>query len=78
MTDANIEAWKERRHDYEQGLHGARGGLEAYRRRLSAYVCSLALGREFQEKWESYVKRRGMTEFIEWADNELKDEKVMV
>ena len=68
---ANILAWERRKINYMHGLHGARGGLPAYKERLSQYLSSLALGREFGESGESYFKRKGMDRFIRWAEAQI-------
>ncbi len=49
----------------------ARDAVSASPRRLRAYIGSLVLGREFGEATEAYFARKGLTEFIEWADHRL-------
>ena len=45
--------------------------IEAYRERLSGYICSLVLGRDFLESCDAYFQRIGLAEFVQWADMEL-------
>ncbi len=45
--------------------------LQLYYERLSGYLCSLSLGRDFSETVESYFQRKGLTEFDSWASLEL-------
>ena len=40
--------------------------------RLRFYMGSLALGRDFQESMESFLKRKGLAEFDKWAKEKLK------
>jgi len=40
--------------------------------RLRSYMGSLALGRNFREDMESFLKRKGLIEFNKWAVEKLK------
>jgi len=45
--------------------------MAAYTERLSGYLCSLTLGRDFNESVDSYFERKGLIEFDVWARQEL-------
>ena len=39
--------------------------------RLRSYICSLTLGRDFNEDFDAYIIRRGLVRFMEYARHEL-------
>lgn len=40
--------------------------------RLRKYICSLSLGRNFRETCEAFFEREGLTEFNNWAMEQLR------
>jgi len=65
-----IQQWTEYKQNYMTGKWP--GGIEKFKKRLGTYLCSLVLGRDFQEKTEDYLQRTGLREFFNWAENETK------
>lgn len=69
-SQAKIEYWTD---ILERNVYGV--GYSSARERLSAYICSLSLRRNFGETNESFLEREGLTEFDAWAMNKLKGSK---
>ena len=73
-SDFYIKTWKEREEKYESGKF--RGYLPKAERmkyfynELGWHLASLTLGREFNEKIDSYLERKGLKQFEEWANKE--------
>ena len=64
ISKPEIEKWS--RIIEKQGAKGVE--------RLRSYVGSLVLGRDFNEKSDAFFKRKGLTEFVNWADQHLKSQ----
>ena len=65
-TQAEIEKWTR---ILERNIAGP--NHRTAQERLSAYLCSLSLGREFGEAVDAYFERRGFVEFKDWAKIQL-------
>ena len=74
QSEFEIKRFTEYRANYEsgkwKGYLSLDERLQCYRERLSGYVCSLVLGRDFLESCDVFFERKGLTDFIRWADME--------
>ena len=68
--NSSIEQWKTYKQRYTLGKW--QGGLERFRERLSGYLASLVLGRDFLEDMDVFLDRTGKREFWNWAKLELE------
>lgn len=66
-SQAKIEYWAD---ILERNIYGV--GYSSAKERLSAYICSMALRRNFGETNESFLEREGLTEFDAWVMSKLK------